>query len=102
MFNFKCINEVQIRTNLLSVSPLDAKLACILFVLDICDTADQIFNILDEFANLVGGIENYHIAAGKAGTSGNPINSIYNEYKVRPVSATTAFLGNRQEHKVIV
>lgn len=69
---------------------MDAKLAYVLFVLDICDTADQIFNILDEFANLVGGIANYqlpNIAAGQAGTRGNPIHSIYNEYKVRPVSA---------------
>lgn len=72
-------NEVQIRTNLLSVAPLDTKLACVLFALDICDTADQIFNILDEFANLVGDIANYqlpNIALRQAGTRGNPIYNI--------------------------
>lgn len=98
-------NEVQIRTNLLSVAPLDTKLACVLFALDICGTADQIFNIFYKFANLLGGIAHYqlpNIAVGQAGTRGNPIYNIYNEYKVCSVSATAAFFETRQEHKVTV
>lgn len=95
-------NESKIRSNLLSVAPLDTKLACVLFVLDICDTADQIFNILDELANLLGGIANYQpqdIAAGQAGTRGNPIPSVYNEYNIRPVPATAAIFGQPQRQQ---
>lgn len=62
----------------------NSKLAAILFVLDICDTANQIFNILD-IRHRETPITGYN-----AGIRANVIPAIYNEYDYRPVSATSA------------
>lgn len=85
--------EGQIRSNLLASMPIDTKLACVLFVLDICDTANQIFDILDA-RHAIAPITGYALSiAGAGGTRNTSIAVAHNEYSHRPVSAIAANTG---------
>ncbi|MDR1236602.1 MAG: hypothetical protein LBJ96_06400 [Holosporaceae bacterium] len=75
--NFKKID--QIYANICGENSIDTQLAFVLFILDICDTADQVLNILDA-VRLVG----YNKDAVTTAITGN-----HNEYDHRPVSATS-------------
>lgn len=82
--------EGQIRSNLLASMPIDTKLACVLFLLDICDTANQIFDILDA-RHAMAPITGYTLPiVGAGGTRNTPIAIVYNEYSHRPVPAIAA------------
>lgn len=69
---------------------IDNQLAYILFVLDICDTVDQIKNILDQ----VLGVPQAQIRNTEIDNSVN--NEIHNEYNHRPVSATSIVNNQRR------
>lgn len=79
--------DVIVHAVLSTANDIDTKLAIVLFVLDICDTADQVFDIIDGYVNAGNNIVNYVV--GQAGTRNNIINPLHNEYNHRPVSATS-------------
>jgi hypothetical protein len=94
-----CACDVIVRQILSTANAIDTKLASVLFVLDICDTADQVFDILDAHVtanNQITGYQPANPAAGQVGTRNAPIAGAYNEYNHRPVSATAATFNNGQ------
>jgi hypothetical protein len=79
-----CAYDLIIRQILSTANDVDTKLAIVLFVLDICDTADQVFDILDN-RHAVANIA-YYV---RAVVNGQIVANAYNEYNHRPVSATS-------------
>lgn len=82
------ISDVIINVTLSTAGDVDTKLAIILFVLDICDNANQIFDILDA---LHANIPSYQVPGDDTAGTRDIIQilSRYNEYNYRPVSATS-------------